>query len=198
MGKLIPLAEARVRSIRPLDPALAEKAASLKGVLEAKDVLLQEPPSEPDPVVRRAQGHARALANTKLLEAFDDAVRAYRIRLWGTLDRSKPAMWLDELEQQIGKLDIFESTLTCDGRVWLDLRCDEEDIYRAWLELRCDEDDQSETPPLPAAQPDEAVSERPTASRRRRNQGGGTQTLRARAVLNRMHPEGVSPGLNLP
>jgi hypothetical protein len=48
---------------------------------------------------------------------------------------------------------------------------------------------QSETPPPPAAQPDEAVSGRPTASRRRRNQGGGPQTLRARVVLKRMYPE---------
>jgi hypothetical protein len=188
MRKLISLAEARVRFIRAHDPALAEKAASLKGVLEAKDVLLQEPPSEPDPVVRRAQGHARALANTKLLEAFDDAVRAYRIRLWGTLDRSKPATWLDELEQQIGKMEVLENTMTCDGRVWLDLRADEDEIdqeiarlagtapaqevpdvspplpegeavpvgsaVESLAELATPEPEaQSETPPLPAAEP---------------------------------------------
>jgi hypothetical protein len=134
MGKLITLAEARVRFIRAYDPALAEKAASLEGVLRAKDVLLQEPASRKGakytlPVsARRALGHARALANTKLLEAFDDAVRAYRIRLWGTLDRSKPATWLDELEQQIGKMEVLENTMTCDGRVWLDLRADEDEI----------------------------------------------------------------------
>ena len=69
----------------------------------------------------------RDFANTEVLEAspnqLNEAVHTYRIRLRGTLDRSKPPVEIDQLEQQFGVLDVWENTLTCDGGVYRDIRC---------------------------------------------------------------------------
>ena len=98
--------------IRVRDPGLADRATSLKAVRDLRDA--------------HVLGHALALANTEVLQAslnqLNEAVHTYRIRLRGTLDRSKPPMEIDELEQQIGVLDVWENTLTCDGRVYRDIR----------------------------------------------------------------------------
>ena len=104
--------------IRVRDPGLADRATSLKAVRDLRDA--------------HVLGHALALANTEVLQAslnqLNEAVHTYRIRLRGTLDRSKPPMEIDELEQQIGVLDVWENTLTCDGRVYRDIRCYKDEV----------------------------------------------------------------------
>jgi len=118
MRKLISLVAARCMFIRVRDPGLADRATSLKAVRDLRDA--------------HVLGHALALANTEVLQAslnqLNEAVHTYRIRLRGTLDRSKPPMEIDELEQQIGVLDVWENTLTCDGRVYRDIRCYKDEV----------------------------------------------------------------------
>ena len=118
MRKLISLVAARCMFIRVRDPGLADRATSLKAVRDLRDA--------------HVLGYALALANTEILQAslnqLNEAVHTYRIRLRGTLDRSKPPMEIDELEQQIGVLDVWENTLTCDGRVYRDIRCYKDEV----------------------------------------------------------------------
>jgi hypothetical protein len=128
------------------------------------------------------------------IKKFCEHVRSDDIRLIGSqvypdrLDRG----WIRRTDSQIGELHVFGQALEVSKqgvviRRYEEVTCSRVDVARvvaAMAEVR------SETPPLPAAQPDEAVSERPTASRRRRTQGGGTQTFRARSVLKRMCPQG--------
>jgi hypothetical protein len=132
------------------------------------------------------------------IKKFCEHVRSGDIRLIGTqvypdrLDRG----WIRRTDSQIGELHVFGQALEVSKqgvviRRYEEVTCSRVDVVRVVVSPSPSAPEaRSETPPLPAAQPDEAVSGRPTASRRRRNQGGGTQTLRARAVLKRMCSQG--------
>jgi hypothetical protein len=113
----IPPDEALRELLKVHDPALAKQAKSLADVRRLQDLGLA-----------KAKGRGKVLARAKILkscwENLRNAVKANHIRLRGTLDQSKPPIDIDEAEQEIGELDIWNATLTCaPERVYKDVRC---------------------------------------------------------------------------
>jgi hypothetical protein len=111
--------EALRELIKAHDPALAEQVKSLDDIRRLQDLGLA-----------KAKDRGKVLARANILkscwEQLYNDVRANRIRLRGTLDPSKPPIDIDEAEQEIGKLDIWNATLTCaPERVYKDVRCKE-------------------------------------------------------------------------
>jgi hypothetical protein len=139
MRKLVSLAEARRMFIRARDPALAVWVTSVDAARDLKDAwVLGRAPGF------RRMGYDRALANTELLEAsleqLDDGIRARRIHLVGRPDPTKPLEAIDELEQQIGVLEIWGGTLTRGERpVYHDVHCYEDEVEQeiARITARC-------------------------------------------------------------
>jgi hypothetical protein len=133
MRKLTSLAEARRMFIRARDPELAALVTSVDATRNLKDpyIVGHVPAFRRVPYVL---GLDRALANTELLEAsleqLDDGVRACRIRLVGRPDPTKPLEAIDELEQQIGVLEIWGGTLSRGERVYHDVHCYEDEVER--------------------------------------------------------------------
>jgi hypothetical protein len=117
MSDIITPAEALRMFIRAHDPALADKAQSLEAVRVMQDI--------------KAPGHV--VGSSRILsaawEALYDAVKTGRIRLRGVFRSGDLPLDIEDLEQAIGKLDIWERTLDCtpagmkEDRIYRNVHC---------------------------------------------------------------------------